>query len=73
MSIDKAITFVKKATNDKMFRKECYQRNSKIEVMKFFGFDEFEFEDAVNMQLVKCQSYEEAEVFQEIKIWFSIL
>lgn len=73
MAIDKAITFVKKATNDKEFRSECYKSDSKNELMKLLGFDEFEFEDAVNMQLVKCQSYEEAEVYQQIKMWFSIL
>lgn len=73
MAIDKAITFVKKAISDKKFRTDCYKSNSKNELMKLFGFDEFEFEDAVNMQLVKCQSYEEAEAYQQIKMWFSIL
>jgi len=73
MAIGKAITFVKKATSDRQFRTECNRSNSRIEVMQLFGFDEIEFDDAINMQLVKCQTYEEAEVFQQIRMWFSIL
>ena len=34
------------------------------EILETFGFDEIEFDDAINMRLVKCQSYEEAEAFQ---------
>ena len=30
--------------------------------IKKFDFDEIEFDDAINMQLVKCQTYEAADV-----------
>ena len=73
MAIGKAITFVKKATSEQQFRAECNRSNSKLELMRLFEFDELEFDDAINMQLVKCQTYEEAEVFQQIRMWFSIL
>lgn len=73
MAIGKAITFVKKATSEHQFRAECNRSNSKLELMLLFEFDELEFDDAINMQLVKCQTYEEAEVFQQIRMWFSIL
>ena len=36
-------------------------------------FNETEFEDAINMQLVKCQSYEDAERIHQIKFWFDVL
>lgn len=73
MAIGKAINFVKKATTDAQFRAQCYKSNSRNEVMQIFGFNEVEFDDAINMQLVKCQSWEEAEAFQQIRMWFSIL
>jgi hypothetical protein len=72
MAIDKAIIFVKRATTENGYRKECY-KISKQDLMQNLGFDEFEFDDAVNMQLVKCQSHEQAEVFQQIRMWFSVL
>jgi len=70
MAIDRAITFVKRATTEIAFRKECYNCQSRQELIDKIGFDEVEFDDAVNMQLVKCQSYEEAEVYQQIRMWF---
>jgi len=73
MAIGKAITFVKRATSDIQFRTECYRINSKTELLQLFAFDEVEFDDAINMQLVKCQTYEEAEVYEQIRMWFSIL
>jgi hypothetical protein len=72
MAIDKAITFVKRATQEKEFRKECY-KSSKQDLLQKLDFDEVEFDDAINMQLVKCQSYEHAEVFQQIRMWFQSL
>jgi hypothetical protein len=70
MALDKAITFVKRATKEREFRKECYQISSKKTLMQTLGFDEVEFDDAINMQLVQCQSYENAEVYQQIRMWF---
>lgn len=73
MAIDKAITFVKRATTDIGFRKACYNCQSRQELIDRIGFDEIEFDDAINMQLVKCQSYEQAEVYQQIRMWFLAL
>ncbi len=70
MAIDKAIKFVKKATSESDFRKQCYKAASKEVLMQEIGFDEVEFDDAVNMELVKCQTYEQAEVYQQIRMWF---
>jgi len=42
-------------------------------LLKNLDFNETEFEDAINMQLVKCQSYEEADRIQQVKLWFEVL
>lgn len=70
MAISKAVTFVKRATTEPGFRKDCYRVESKLELMRQMGFNENEFEDAVNLKLVKCQTYDEAEVYQQIRMWF---
>lgn len=73
MAIGKAIDFVKQAITDSSFRSECYKYKSKYELLQKLGFDEVEFDNAVNMQLVKCQSYEQAEIYQQIRMWFLAL
>ena len=73
MAIDKAIKFVKRATTEITFRKTCYNCQSRQELIDKIGFDEIEFDDAINMQLVQCQTYEEAEVYQQIRMWFLAL
>lgn len=73
MALGKAIKFVNEVVKNSELRSACNKSNSKQELLKELDFDETEFDDAINMQLVKCQSYEEAEVFQQIKMWFLIL
>ena len=73
MALGKAIKFVKHVEFDDALRKSCYKSKSKAELLKRLDFDEGEFEDAINMQLVKCQAHEQAEHFQQIKMWFLIL
>jgi len=73
MALGKAITFVKKIGSDKDLRALCNKSKSKAELLEKLGFDDVEFEDAINMQLVKCHTYEAAENIQQIKIWFSLL
>ena len=73
MALGKALSFVKQVCNDNNLRKKCYRSNSKTELYELLGFNETEFEDAINMSLVKCQTYEAAEQIQQIKMWFSLL
>ena len=73
MALGKALEFVRKAGNDPELRDFCHSAASKEELLEALGFHEGEFEDAINMELVKCQTYEEAEVVQQIKLWFSLL
>jgi len=71
MALGKSISFIRKFIQDDEFRREC-NKNSKEELLKDMDFNETEFEDAINMQLVKCQSYEEAERIHQIKFWFDV-
>jgi len=73
MALSKALTFVKQFCNDMDFRKQCNKMGTKAELLSQLGFNELELDDAIRMNLVKCQSYEEAETFEQIKLWFSIL
>ena len=72
MALGKSIQFIRQFILDQEFRHEC-NHNSKEELLKKLDFNETEFEDAINMQLVKCQSYEEAERIHQIKYWFELL
>jgi hypothetical protein len=72
MALGKSISFIRKFILDSEFRHEC-NKSSKEELLKNLDFNETEFEDAINMQLVKCQSYEEAERIHQIKFWFDVL
>ncbi|MFA5330091.1 MAG: hypothetical protein WC384_20020 [Prolixibacteraceae bacterium] len=72
MALGKSIKFVKQFIRDKDFRDDC-NKSSKGELLNRLDFTELEFEDAINMQLVKCQTYEEADVIQQVKLWFAFL
>mgnify|MGYP003480655678 FL=1 len=72
MALSKAIEFVHAASISQELRTAC-SNFSKEKLMLKFNFDEFEFEDALNSQLVQCQTYEQAEVFQQIRMWFLLL
>ena len=73
MAIGKALEFVKNARTDREIRKRCVGFATKAELLDFYRFDEIEFDDAINMQLVKCQTIDEAESYQHLRIWFSML
>ena len=73
MAIINAMDFVRRAGSDKELRKLCNRSKSKEALLHTLGFNIVEFEDAINMRLLKCQTYEEAEEFQEIRIWFYLL
>lgn len=72
MALGKSIRFIKQFILDDEFRREC-NRSPKEELMRNQDFNETEFDDAINMELVKCQSYEEAERIHQIKYWFELL
>lgn len=73
MAIGKAMRFVKDARDDSEFRKRCLQYDTKDEMLAVFKFSAVDFDDAINMELVKCKTYEAAEVYQQLRLWFSML
>lgn len=73
MALGKAMRFVKDATRDSEFRKSCISFDSKDDLFTHFKFDALEFDDAINMELVKCKTYEQAETYQQLRLWFSML
>ncbi len=73
MALRKAIDFVKRVGFDKELKTACNKSVSRLDMLRMLDFNEVEFEDALNMQLFKCQTYEQAEFFQQIKLWFLLL
>ena len=73
MALGKAIRFVKDVRQDGELRRQCVAFASKEEMLAHFEFDEVEFDDAINMQLVKCQTYDEAEAYHHLRMWFAML
>ena len=65
MALGKAMKFVKNASVDKDFRTQCVRIGTRDELLASYDFDALEFDDAINMQLVKCQSYEQAEALTD--------
>lgn len=72
MALGKSISFIRQFIRDKEFRDEC-NKGSKADLLTQLDFTELEFDDAINLQLVKCQSYEEADRVQQVKLWFAFL
>ena len=71
MSLKRAQQFIQQVGRDEAYRLECYQCGSKEELLKLAGCNIYEFEEAITMQLFKCQTYEEAEIVKQIKQWFT--
>lgn len=72
MALGKSIQFIQKFIRDNDFRDQC-NKSSKEDLLRILDFTELEFEDAINMQLVKCQTWEEANRIQQVKLWFAFL
>jgi hypothetical protein len=73
MSLNKALTFVKEVGRDEEMRNSCYSFSHKNDLLNHLGFTEAEFEDAINMNLVNCQTHAKVEKFQQLKMWFAML
>lgn len=73
MALGKAIRFIRLARNDSELRKACNQMPSTRELLNILDFDKDEFENAFSMELVKCQSAEDANGLYQLKEWFQNL
>jgi len=76
MSLQNAITFISEVDTDNELRKSCYTCKTQeglLEHLKGKGrsFTSDEFDDAINMLLFKCQTYEQAGRVKEVKAWFN--
>lgn len=77
MSLQHAIDFISKVDSDSNFRKTCYLYRSQSELLEGMknqqmGFTVDEIEDAFNVLLLKCQTYEQAGRVNEVKAWFRL-
>ncbi len=77
MSIANAMTFIKNVETNVALRKACYTCKSKDELLQMLTredleFSQFEFEEAVNVMLFKCQTYEQADSVKQTELWFSL-
>jgi hypothetical protein len=78
MSIHNALIFIEKVDINPDFRKLCNQCGEKeriqdtLKVIKM-NFEDWEFEDAINHRLVQCQTYEQADVFQQLRQWYKCM
>ncbi len=77
MSINNAIQFIRRITDDKDFRKGCYQCNNKRELHQMLedsgvGFIPEEFPIAFDMVHLRCQTVEEADLIKQAEIIYSI-
>ena len=77
MSLGNAMTFIKNVEINKELRQACYKCHSKLELLSMLAQEELEFtqnefDNAVTMLLVKCQTYEEADCVKQTEVWFSL-
>ena len=75
MSLQNAIDFITKVDSESDFRKSCYTCKTLPELIEMLtkqkmGFTVDEIEDAFNVLLLKCQTYEQAGRVNEVKAWF---
>jgi len=77
MSLQNAIRFISQVDSDHEFRKACYTAKSQEDLLEYLknqglGFTPHEIEDAFNVLLLKCQTYEQAGRVNEVKAWFRL-
>jgi hypothetical protein len=77
MSIRNAVTFITQVDGDKSLRAECYKCKTKQELLaflqtQFMSFTEEEFEEAINIMLFKCPTFEAADKIKQVEAWFTL-
>lgn len=77
MSIKNAMSFIRDIDSDKSLRQECYKHKTKRDLLaflhtQFLDFTEDEFDEAVNIMLFKCQTYEDADKIKQVEAWFTL-
>lgn len=72
-----AIDFITRVDTDTTWRKRCYTCNSRAELQEMLkqeglGFSDLEAENAFNVLLLKCQTYEQADRVKELQSWYNL-
>jgi len=75
MSLQNALNFISRVDSDTAFRKSCYASKTLTELIDNLTaidmpFTIDEIEDAFNVLLLKCDTYEQAGRVNEVKAWF---
>jgi predicted ribosomally synthesized peptide with nif11-like leader len=75
MSLQNALNFISKVDSDTDFRKSCYTCKTLSDLIEMLTAQEMSFttdeiEDAFNVLLLKCQTYEQAGRVNEVKAWY---
>ena len=75
MSLQNAINFITKVDSESDFRKSLYSAKTLSELTEMLAKQKMSFtldeiEDAFNVLLLKCQTYEQAGRVNELKAWF---
>jgi hypothetical protein len=76
MSINNATKFIREVNINADFRKSCNKLGTKEAIHSMLkeqkaDFSETDFEEAINMLLFKCQTYEQADTVKQIEWWYS--
>jgi hypothetical protein len=77
MSIDSAEKFIMRAMKDRILRDMINEADdaealSYILKLHSFDFNEFEFDDAYRVVLLKCPNEEAANALKEFKLWWNL-
>ena len=75
MSLQNALNFISKVDSDTDFRKSCYTCKTLSDLIEMLTAQEMSFtideiEDAFNVLLLKCQTYEQAGRVNKVKAWY---
>lgn len=73
MALAKAMKFVDEAIVNKELRDKCSEFETHKDLLNYLDFNSVEFDDAVNMALVKCNSANQAEYYYQLRMWFKLL
>lgn len=78
MTISNALIFIQRGQRENMLRQRLNAASNifelkKILAMEQLNFSEQEFDQAFQLQLVKCQDVEEAEQLKGFKMWWTLL
>lgn len=78
MTIGNARRFIKRAQHEKELRNSLNRASDTAELSRILekedlAFSSYEFEEAFSNKLTQCQTADEVEQLQQLKIWWTML